>query len=120
MRKIGVGLIGAGFAANLHVSAYKKLPNVEVVGVYSRTADRARRFAGDHGLKRWCTDVEELVKWSDLDAVSVVVPNYLHARLALEAIEHGKSVIVEKPLATSIQDAEEVVKAAARQKVKLM
>lgn len=120
MKRIRVGLIGAGFAASLHFNAYKKLPIVEVVGVYSRTADHARRFADDHGLKRWCTDVEELVEWSDLDAVSVVVPNYLHARMAMKAIEHGKNVIVEKPLATSIQDAEEVVKAAARGNVKLM
>lgn len=120
MMQIGAGLIGAGFAASLHVDAYRRVPNVEVVAVYSRTAERAKKFAADHGLKVWYKDLEEMLKRPDIDVVSVVVPNHLHAEKALQAIEQGKNVIVEKPFATSVSDADKLVKAAEKKNVKLM
>ena len=97
VRRIGAGPIGAGFAANIHANSYGRIPDVEVVATYSRTAEHAKKFAEHHNLEAWYTDVEEMLKRSDIDVVSVVVPNYLHARLSLKAIEYGKNVIVEKP-----------------------
>ncbi|KYH41335.1 MAG: hypothetical protein AYL32_006200 [Candidatus Bathyarchaeota archaeon B26-2] len=120
VRRIGAGLIGAGFAANIHANAYKRLPNVDVVAVYSRTAKRAEKFAKDHSLKAWYTDMDELLERQDIDVVSVAIPNYLHAQAALKAIEHGKHVIVEKPLTTTIEDADKVIEAAKKKGVKLM
>jgi len=71
---------------------------VNVVAVYSRTAERTKKFAENHGLKYWHTDMDEMLKRPDIDLVSVVIPNYLYAMAALKAIEHDKHVIVEKPL----------------------
>ncbi|OYT45640.1 hypothetical protein B6U84_01910, partial [Candidatus Bathyarchaeota archaeon ex4484_40] len=65
VKRVGAGLIGAGFAANIHANAYKRLPNVDVVAVYSRTAERAKKFAEDHGLKAWYTDMDELLERED-------------------------------------------------------
>ncbi|HDJ04743.1 MAG TPA: Gfo/Idh/MocA family oxidoreductase, partial [Candidatus Bathyarchaeota archaeon] len=120
VKRVGAGLIGAGFAANIHANAYKRLPNVDVVAVYSRTAERAKKFAEDHGLKAWYTDMDELLEREDIDIVSIAIPNYLHAKAALKAIEHGKNVIVEKPLTTTIEDADKLIEAAKREGVKLM
>lgn len=120
VKTIGIGLIGAGFAANIHADAYKRLSDVEVVAVYSRTAERAKKFAEDHGLKAWYTDMEKMLKRSDIDLVSVVIPNYLHAPAALKAIEYGKHVIIEKPFATSVDDAVKVITAAKKKDLKVM
>ena len=119
-KDVGVGLIGAGFAAGIHIDAYKKLPYVNVVAVYSRTAERAKKFAENHGLKYWYTDMDEMLKRPDIDLVSVVIPNYLHAMAALKAIEHDKHVIVEKPFTTTVEDAAKVVDAAKKKGLKVM
>lgn len=120
VQKIGVGLIGAGFAADIHANAYRRLPNVDLIAVYSRTAEHAKKFAKEHSLKAWFTDMDEMLKLPDIDAVSIALPNYLHAQAALKAIEYGKNLIVEKPLTTSLEDAEKVVEAAKKKSVKLM
>ncbi|HIE13869.1 TPA: DUF3883 domain-containing protein [Candidatus Bathyarchaeota archaeon] len=106
VERVGAGLIGAGFAANIHANAYNRLPNVDVVAVYSRTSERARKFAEEHGVKAWYTDLDEMLERKDIDVVSVAIPNYLHAWAALKAIEYGKNVIIEKPLTTTIEDEE--------------
>lgn len=120
MERIGAGLIGAGFAANIHANAYARVPDVDVVAVYSRTREHAKEFAEGHSLKAWYTDIEEMLKRPDIDVVSVVVPNYLHARFAEKAIEYGKHLIVEKPFAISVDEADKVVKAAREKHLKLM
>ena len=120
VERVGAGLIGAGFAANIHANAYNRLPNVDVVAVYSRTSERARKFAEEHGVKAWYTDLDEMLERKDIDVVSVAIPNYLHAWAALKAIEYGKNVIIEKPLTTTIEDAERVIEAAEKRNVKLM
>ena len=71
VRRIGAGMIGAGFAANIHANSYSRIPDVEVVAAYSRTAEHAKEFAEDHNLEAWYTDVEEMLKRSDIAMSSV-------------------------------------------------
>lgn len=77
----------------------------EVVGVVASSEDRSRRAADDFLATRAFTEVEELLASDDVDVVHVCTPNYLHHPLAMRAIEAGKHVVCEKPLATSSVDA---------------
>lgn len=98
--RVGLGIIGAGFAARFHVASARKVQGiqVEIAGVVSRTEERARRFAQEHGISFWTTEVDRLLERRDVDVVSLCVPVNAHAPLAILAAEAGKHIICEKPL----------------------
>ena len=92
----------------------------ELVGVASRDRDRAAAFAGDLGIPEVFVSYDDLL-WSDrIDAVYLPLPNSMHEEWAIRAMEHGKHVFCEKPLATSAAAAQRMVDAAARYGVLLM
>ncbi len=88
--------------------------------MYSKTEAHSAEFARRYGLKTWYTDYERLLKCDDIDAVSICLPNFLHADATILAAEHGKHVLCTKPLATSTDQAEEMIKACKAARVKLM
>jgi predicted dehydrogenase len=94
---VRAGIIGSGFAANLHIEAMARVygTNVEVVGVYSPTEANARRFADAHGIEL-CASVDEVIERADV--VHVCAPPAAHEPLAIAALARGRFVIVEKPL----------------------
>jgi len=120
MKKIGMGLVGAGFLADKFAFCYKQDPRVELVAVASKTEKHAENFAKKYGVKSWYTDYEEMFKRDDIDAVNVCVPNFLHSSVTISAAEHGKHVLCTKPLAISMGQADRMVKACRRAGVKLM
>jgi len=120
VKKIGMGLVGAGFLADKFASCYKQDPRVELVAVASKTKKHAERFAKKYGMKSWYTDYEEMFKRDDIDAVNVCVPNFLHSPVTISAAEHGKHVLYTKPLAISMGQADRMVRACRRTGVKLM
>ena len=85
-----------------------------VVGVANHRLESAERFAAEHGIERVTTDWRELVDAPDVDAVIVCTPNALHARQSIAALEAGKHVLCEKPMATTVADGEEMLATAAR------
>lgn len=109
--KIKVGLIGAGGFGNIHLQAYAKNPNCEIVAISSRTKihaeNAAQRFSvdkvyfGDDGWK-------SMIKTEDLNAVSISTPNYLHAPMVLEALHNGLHVLCEKPICITRNELEEL------------
>jgi len=98
--RVGLGIIGAGYAAQFHVASARRVRQVEVeiVGVASRTEEKVRRFAQEQGLPFWTTEVDRLLERPDVDVVSLCVPVSAHAPLALRAAAAGKHIICEKPL----------------------
>jgi len=120
MKKIGMGLVGAGFLADKFAACYMNDPRVELVAVASRTENHAEGFAKKYGMKGWYTDYEEMFKRDDIDAVNVCVPNFLHSQVTISAAEHGKHVLCTKPLAISMDQADRMVRACRRAGVKLM
>lgn len=111
--KIGVGIIGAGGAAAAHAKAYLQMsPHVEIRAVADVAEDRARTFAGKHNILNWTTNDDELLRRDDVHVVSVCTPHYLHAPQATAALQAGKHVLVEKPMAISLQEADEMIAAA--------
>ncbi len=99
----------------VHTEALRRLGNIEVVGVAGRTAEAARKFADTLGIERATGNYEDLLADADIDAVHICAPNALHAPMANAAMRAGKHVLCEKPLASSVAEAEGML-ALAQQK----
>ncbi|MHA1689863.1 MAG: Gfo/Idh/MocA family protein [Promethearchaeota archaeon] len=110
MRTIKVALIGTGFAADLHVKAYRLIPGVHVklIGITSRHRENAERFCLTHDLDNTIIfeNAEQLIQKVNADIIDLVVPTWLHVPLAILAAENGKHVICEKPLTGYFGDPE--------------
>ena len=115
---IKVAIIGAGAISREHIAALKRIPNVEVRLVVSRDPDRARDVAALTGAV-WSTRLEDAFG-RDIDAVDICQRNPLHAPLAIAAAQHGKNILVEKPVALSLEDFDRMAAAARENKVSLM
>ena len=116
-----VGVVGVGMMGQHHARVYSELAKegkVELVGVADANFERAKEIARKFGTIPYA-DYHELVK-EDLDAVSIVVPTSLHKDVALEFIGAGTSVLVEKPIADTIENAREIITAAEEAGVTLM
>jgi predicted dehydrogenase len=116
----GFALIGAGGFGERHAQAYSRHPDVDFVAVCDLNAARARQVAEAYGARRWTSDYGELLADPEVHAVSVVTPDHLHRAVAVACAEAGKHLLVEKPLATTVEDAEGIVAAAEQHGVTLM
>jgi len=112
---IRIGLLGAGTMGAMHASVYAGMPDVEVVGVFARTLDRARRVAG---ICRSIPvgDARALIGRADVDAIDVCLPSALHPEFVVSALVHGKHVFCETPMALEMDRAQEMRAAARRAK----
>ncbi len=120
MSKLRIGVIGCGSIAKYrHIPEYAAHPAVEIVALCDIVAERVQAIAKEYGADAY-TDYKDLIRRDDIDAVSVCTPNYLHAPLSIEAAKAGKHVLCEKPMATSQEEAEEMIEAAEANKVFLM
>ena len=111
--KLGVGVIGCG-VGQLHIQGFAKDPRVQIVAVAGLDEDRCRELASAFGVQRVYRDYQDLISDPDVKAVTVAVPNILHFPVALAALEAGKHVLVEKPLARTSAEAEKIIDAAVR------
>lgn len=119
--KTKVALLGAGFIAEIHWESYHRfVPEAEVVAVYTRDAAKAEAFARRSGIPRWYADLDAAVAESGCDVVDICLPNHLHHRAVLAAARAGKHVILEKPLAMNLEEADEMIGACAAAGRKLM
>jgi len=112
MQKIKVGVIGTGFIGPAHVEALRRLGNIDVVALAERSEDVARSKAEMLGIEKYYSDYKQLLKNGDILSVHICSPNYLHYEMAKAALEAGKNVICEKPLAISVAEARELVELA--------
>ncbi len=118
---IKVGIIGAGgIARAAHIPNYQKLPNVEVVAVADVVEEAAQRAAADFNIPHVFTDFRKMLAMDEMDAVSVCTPNFVHAEATIAALEAGKHVLCEKPLALNAKEGQKMVDAAKRTGRKLM
>ena len=109
---IRTGFLGGGFMARVHSTA-ARAAGADLVGIATSSADAAESAARRLGVARSEDDARALFNASDIDVIHVCTPNATHAALALAAIEAGKHVVCEKPLATNVTDARVLVDAAA-------
>jgi predicted dehydrogenase len=108
------GILGPGRIAPRLVRAVGRCPRGELLAVASRAAARAEAFAASHGIPRAYGSYEDLVADPDVDVVYVSLPNHLHAEWTIRALDRGKHVLCEKPLALAPMDVDAIAGAAAR------
>lgn len=118
MIKTRVGVIGGGAMGQHHIRIYSEMKDVELIGVCDTDRGRATALAKSHNTTPYF-DYNELLE-QDLDAVSVVVPTTFHCNVAMDVIKSGTHLLVEKPIADSLENADMMIHAAHDAKVKLM
>jgi len=120
MSKLKVAVIGCGsIAQHRHLVEYENNPNVEIVAVCDIVEERVNETAAKYDAKPY-TSYEKLLETEQVDAVSVCLPNYLHAPVSIAALNAGNHVLCEKPMATSSEEAEQMIEAAEKNNKKLM
>ena len=125
MKKLNVGLIGAGFMGKAHSVAYSNMPKffwpAPAIPVFKTICDIVPEIAEDSkdrfGFEKSCTDWNEIVNDPEIDVVSVCTPNDSHAEISIAALKANKHVICEKPIANTIENAKAMADAAAEAKV---
>jgi len=110
--KIQVGIIGTGFIGPAHIESLRRLPNIEVVALADINQQTAYRKANQLGVPKAYGNYTELLKLDSIESVHICTPNFLHFSMAKKAIEAGKHVICEKPLAISLEEGKELVNLA--------
>ncbi|MBE7025088.1 MAG: Gfo/Idh/MocA family oxidoreductase [Ruminococcaceae bacterium] len=116
-KKTGIGIIGCGMIAKIHIEAIRSIEEAELIGVAGASASEAERFAAEIGTYPF-SGVEALLASDAVDVVCICTPSGLHERQAVQAAKAGKHVIVEKPLATTAEGAEAVIRACRENGVK--
>lgn len=122
MEKVRVLLIGAAFSADLHMDGYMRCTDIaEIVAICDKDGSRIESLAKRYGLEDFKAydDFAKAIEEVECDIVDICMPNFLHHDVALAAFRKGRNVISEKPLATTVADAQEMVEAAQRAGKKL-
>ncbi len=114
-KSLHIGLVGVGAAAQVsHIPALKRIDGVEIVALCDRDPEKAARVAQKFGVPHAHGRLDDLLAHEEIDAVDLCTPNYLHAPMASAALEAGKHVLCERPLARSAEEAAAMVKAAKK------
>lgn len=119
MEQLNIGLIGVGRMGSYHAETWERLTGARLVAIADPDETTARQRIGRRPID-WVADHRWMLERPDLDAVCVCTPSEHHARVALDAIEAGKHVFVEKPIATALEDGLRMAAAARVAGVKLM
>ncbi|MCX8068823.1 MAG: Gfo/Idh/MocA family oxidoreductase, partial [Anaerolineae bacterium] len=117
MRKLRLAIVGCGEIANYMAWLSLLVPRVTLVACCARSADRVGAFARRHRIPHAFTDYSELLAGAEVDAVYLAVPHHLHEEMTLAAVQAGKAVLLEKPLARTLEEGRRLVQAVAGHKV---
>ncbi|WP_193103481.1 Gfo/Idh/MocA family protein [Brachybacterium sp. FME24] len=113
-RRVRVGVIGLGWAGQQHVAAYAADPTVDLVAISAMEEHLLARFGDEHDVPGRYQDWQQMIAEAELDAVSIATPTFLHAPMAIAALDAGLHVISEKPMAENAESAARMVEAADR------
>lgn len=113
-KKIKAGVIGVGYLGRFHAQKYRDIDAVELVGVADTDSDRAAEVASECGCRSFA-DARELLE--SVDAVSIAVPTSQHHLVAVEALNHGVDVLLEKPMTVTLEEADHLIELAERNKL---
>src|SRR5262245_27650504 len=114
-----VGIVGGGQIATIHIPYVRTHPGAEIVGLTDTDEERAKSTAARFGIANACRTLSELLERHRPDVVHIVTPPQTHASLAIQAMEAGCHVFVEKPMAVNVEEAEAMEAVARRRGVKL-
>jgi predicted dehydrogenase len=119
--ELRVGIVGAGAIAQIaHMPVLRKLKGVHVVAICDNDGAKARALASRFGIGGWYTDIEELLEFGKVDAVVICTPNHLHEPHIVSALAAGAHVLVERPMALTVDGVARALKAAERHRRTLL
>jgi predicted dehydrogenase len=113
MKKIQVGVAGLGFIGPAHIEALRRIPGIEVVAISENSKNLAKEKAALLGIEKYHGNFNDLLK-EDIDCVHICTPNNLHYEMAKSALEAGKHIVCEKPLATTAEEGENLLEQAKK------
>lgn len=113
-----LGIIGCGKVAHLHAQAINNIASAQLHGVWSRSVSSAETFASQYEVKAY-SSITKMVHEASIDLVIVCTPHPFHKEPAIEAAKAGANILVEKPLASSLEDCDAMIEACSESKVKL-
>ena len=120
MKTIKMALVGAGTWGANHARIYKAHPFADIVAICDMNREKAEKVAREEGIPQVYTDYKKMFAESDCDAVAIVTPDFAHADIAVAAANAGKHILIEKPLATTREDALRILEACERNNVRGM
>jgi predicted dehydrogenase len=120
VKRAGFALVGAGLFGERHAQAYHRHHAADLVAICDLNLERAQQIAERYGARYATSDLAQVLADPAVHAVSIATPDHAHRAVAIAAAEAGKHLLVEKPLATTVADAEAIVAAAERAGVTLM
>ena len=115
-RSLRVGVVGVGHLGKVHARLWKEVEGVELVGVFDEVAEMAREVATEHGVTAF-SELDALI--DSVDALSVVTPTFAHFGVADHAIRQRRHVLIEKPITTTVREAEDIIALAREFRVKV-
>ena len=117
-KKFGFGIVGCGVISKWHLTAIQSIPEAELIGVFDSYRPGAEKFAAETPCRIFDT-YEDMLNCEDIDIVNICTPSGLHAPLAIQAADHKKNVVVEKPMAITKEQVNDLVAAVERNNIKL-
>ncbi len=117
---LNVAVVGAGAIGLDHIRSFQAHPSARVVALAETSPERGREAASAFGIPDVYTDYADLLGRSDIDIISIALPNYLHAPVGLDVLRAGKHLMIDKPMATNAVDAAKIIALARRRKLHLM
>ena len=118
--KLKVGIIGTGIIGKGHISGYQSMSNdVDIVAIADINEAEAQHVAQENGISHVFSDYHDLLRIDEIDSVDVCLPNFLHAPVTIDALEAGKHVYCEKPMAKTGTEAQAMYDTAQRTGKKL-
>ena len=114
MTQIRTAIFGTGFMGRVHLEAVRRVESVEAAAIVGRKAETARQLGAGFSIPAIATDYREILRDPAIDAVHICTPNAQHFSMAKDALNAGKHVLCEKPLATTVEEGEELVSLAAQ------
>jgi len=120
MSELRVGVVGLGTWGRTHLEAYRDNPLTRLVALCDLDEGRLRETGAEYGVDALFTDCRRMMALQELDAVSVVTPDFSHADVVVNAVTQGKAVLVEKPLAVTLEDCDRIGRALQAHPVPFM
>jgi len=118
--KLGIVVVGTGYMAQQHMDRIIRIPEFKLVGVVSRDRERGRVIERKYNAETSFCDLSEAVTREDVEVIDINLPTFMHKDATVKAAQAGKHVLCEKPMAMTLEEADEMIDVARKAGVKLM
>lgn len=119
-KKVRLGVVGTGIWGRMHIRAYVQHPSAEIVAICDLDEKHAKKIAKEFSIPKNYTQIDEMLKEEQLDGISIATPDGSHADIAIKAAKKGIHILVEKPLATTVEECNLMISSASSTNVYLM